>query len=207
MNRLIFNRATLFAIGSSLLLFAACGNSTSSNTDTDNVPDPMQQQQSPHAPHQPTGNPTPPQQTAETEPVSAIPDFTFYQLKSGFSFEKSDIPDGRNTVFILFDPSCGHCQQEAAALAQNYDKLKNVNLLFVSMNDPALMDKFFPSFAKDLEGKDNVKMLYDRNQEFIRRFHIPSMFPANYVYGSDGTLKSHWSGEKGISQVLAAFVE
>ena len=73
------------------------------------------------------------------------------------------------------------------------------------MNDPALMAQFFTTFGKELNGKPNVQMLWDRNQEFIQKFHIPSMFPANYVYGPDGQLKASWEGEKDINEVIAEF--
>ncbi|MFZ4260522.1 peroxiredoxin family protein [Sphingobacterium sp. HJSM2_6] len=146
-------------------------------------------------------------QAPETVKAAAlsIPEFTFFKVKSGISFSKVDIPSGKNTVFVLFDPSCNHCQHEATDLGKNYDKIKNVNVLYVSMNDPALMVSFFQNFGKELDGKSNIEMLYDRNQEFVQRFHIPKMFPANYVYGPDGKLKTYWEGEKNINEVIAAF--
>lgn len=145
-------------------------------------------------------------QTAQA-PASSIPEFTFYKVKSGISYTKADIPSGKNTVFVMFDPGCNHCQNETKALAKNYDKIKNVNIVYVSMNDPALMSQFFTTFGKELEGKENVQMLWDRNQEFIQRFHIPDMFPANYVYAADGSLKGYWEGEKGIDEIIAEFTK
>lgn len=188
------------------LSVAACNN-TESNKD---------QVADPHAGHDHSSQTEastshaqtpPPAQPEEQDPTASIPEFKFYKVKSGFGYEKKDIPSGKNTVFILFDPSCGHCQQETQALAKNYDKIKDINILYISMNDPGLMVNFLPSFGKELDGKPNVEVLYDRNQEFIRKFHIPSMFPANYVYGADGSLKNHWVGEKGIDEILTAFVQ
>ncbi|MVZ64532.1 redoxin domain-containing protein [Sphingobacterium sp. DK4209] len=150
---------------------------------------------------------TAPEQTAVKAPVLSIPDFNFYKVKSGIAFSKADIKPGKNTVFIMFDPSCGHCQHETSALSSNYAKIKDINVYYVSMNDPALMANFFTSFGKELEGKANVEMLYDRNQDFIQKFHIPNQFPANYVYGADGALKTYWEGEKPIEEVIAAFTK
>ncbi|MBE8712166.1 TlpA family protein disulfide reductase [Sphingobacterium hungaricum] len=149
----------------------------------------------------------PPAPVANPEPAASIPEFTFYKVKSGMSFSKADIKSGRNSVFILFDPSCGHCQHEAAGLAKNYSKVKDINIYYVSMNDPALMVKFFPTFAKELEGKDNVELLYDKDQNFIQKFHVPKQFPANYIYGTDGQLKGYWDGEKDINEAIAAFTK
>src|SRR5690606_22376806 len=95
---------------------------------------------------------------AQGSPSATIPAFTFYKVKSGISFTQQDIPKGQQkTVFILFDPSCSHCRSEANALGKNYDLIKNINLFFVSMNDPALMASFLETFAKELVNKPNVQ--------------------------------------------------
>lgn len=150
-------------------------------------------------------NPAPAAPQTSAAAALSIPDFTFYKVKSGIKYTKADIPAGKNTVFVLFDPGCSHCQNEAGGLSKNYEKIKDINVVYVSMNDPALMSQFFTTFGKELDGKENVQMLWDRNQEFIQKFHIPNMFPANYVYGPDGQLKTYWEGEKNINDVIAEF--
>jgi len=153
-----------------------------------------------------------PQSVPQPQPVGGaaafIPAFKFYKVKSGIEFTNADIPKRGNSVFIFFDPTCSHCQQEAKNLALFPDILENVNLYFVSMNEPALMANFLETFGKGLVGRSNVEVLYDRNQEFIRLFHLPKHFPANYVYGPDGRLKNYWEGEqKDIGFVLAEFTK
>ncbi|MFZ4860663.1 peroxiredoxin family protein [Sphingobacterium sp. Mn56C] len=144
---------------------------------------------------------------AQGAPAQTIPAFNFYKVKSGVSFTNADIPKGKKTVFILFDPNCSHCRDEASALGKNYNKIKNVNLYFVSMNDPALMASFLETFGKELVGKPNVEVLYDRNQEFIQKIHVPKQFPANYVYGADNKLQTFWDGDKNINDIVAAYTK
>lgn len=144
---------------------------------------------------------------AQGAPIAQIPAFTFYKVKSGISFTNTDIPKGKKTAFILFDPSCSHCRTEAAALGKNYDRIKEVNIYFVSMNDPALMASFLETFAKELVDKPNVEVLYDRNQEFIQKFHVPTQFPANYVYGKDNKVQTYWEGDKNINEIVAAYTK
>lgn len=147
-------------------------------------------------------------QTVTTAPPSAtIPLFTFYKVKSGVSFTSQDIPKGKKTVFILFDPSCSHCRTEAAGLGKNYDKIKDLNIYFVSMNDPALQATFLETFAKELVGKPNIEVLYDKNQDFVQKFHVPTQFPANYVYSADGKLESHWDGDRNINQIIKDYTK
>lgn len=144
---------------------------------------------------------------AQGEPSAQIPAFTFYKVKSGISFTNADIPKGKKTAFILFDPGCSHCRTEAAALGKNYDRIKNVNIYFVSMNDPALMATFLETFAKELVGKQNVEVLYDRNQEFIQKIHVPKQFPANYVYDKDNKLQTYWDGDKNVNEIIKEYTK
>lgn len=148
--------------------------------------------------------PAPPAKVAEPTPV--IPEFSFYILRSGIRFTKADLAKKGNLVFILFDPTCGHCQHEANEIGKHYEELQTVNLYFVSMNDPALMGTFLEKWAKPLIGKPNVEVLYDRNAEFINKFHIPDQYPATYIYGTDGQLKSYWTGERPTKEIISALV-
>lgn len=144
------------------------------------------------------------QPAASKEPASIIPEFTFHILKSGIRFTKEDLAKTGNRVFILFDPTCGHCQHEANDIGKHYDEVKTANFYFVSMNDPALMASFLDTWAKPLVGKENVEVLYDRSAEFINKFHIPSQYPATYVYGADGQLKEYWNGERNAAEIVKA---
>lgn len=147
------------------------------------------------------------EELSQKAPAQVLPQFKFYKVKSGISFSNEDIPKGKKSAFILFDPNCGHCQIEAGQLSKNYNKLKDVNIYFISMNDPALMANFLETFGKDLVGKPNVEVLYDRNQDFIQKIHVPKQFPANYVYNAEGKLQSHWDGDKNIDFILTEYTK
>lgn len=140
-----------------------------------------------------------------SEPASVLPNFTFYQLRSGIRVTNENVAKDKNTVFILFDPGCSHCQHEASELEKNLDRLKDVNIYYISMNDPALVLGFFDSFAPKLSKSSNVEVLIDKDQTFIKSIHVPTQFPANYVYGANGKLKAHWEGEKNINEAISQF--
>ena len=147
---------------------------------------------------------SPQQPVVKDGPAATIPDFTFFMIKSGIRFTKEDLAKTGNIVFILFDPTCSHCQHEAGLIGQRYDEVKDANFYFVSMNDPALIASFLDTWAKPLVGQENVEVLYDRSAEFINKFHIPSQYPATYVYGSNGELKEYWNGEQAADKIVAA---
>jgi hypothetical protein len=182
---------TTAAILMGALAFNACTSSPSN-----------QAQQQASAPVDAHGQAPVNQEPMVAEPVDYIPDFTFYILKNGIKFQKSDLKLKGNQVFILFDPKCHHCQFEAQMIGKNIEQLKDIQLYFISMNDPGLMATFLPTFAKTLVDHPQVEVLYDRNQEFINKFHVPSQFPATYVYGTDGQLKVYWEGEQPEDRLL-----
>ncbi len=148
-----------------------------------------------------THTPTPP---AANEPAATLPEFNFYRLNNGMRFDRSDLSYKGNIVLVFFDPTCGQCQDEARDMANHYDRIQGASLYFVSMNDPALVDAFLPTYAAALAGKENVIALYDRDRHFINRIHMPTQYPSTYVYGPDGRLKTYWNGYKDIEQILDA---
>lgn len=197
-----------------VLGISSCSNSANTNTNTaTQVANSNEQNHADHdhSNHNHTDEGTEQQKKIEElsqkSPAQVLPAFKFYKVKSGISFTNEDIPKGKKNAFILFDPSCGHCQTEAGQLAKNYAKIKNINLYFVSMNDPALMANFLETFGKELVGKPNVEVLYDRNQDFIQKIHVPKQFPANYVYTAEGKLQSHWDGDKAIDYILTEYTK
>lgn len=189
-------RTLLFA---PLFLIFACGSSTTENRQASNSAQPAAttatSSQAPTAPVEGSG------------PANSIPEFTFYILKSGIGFEKANLLEGKRQVFILFDPSCSFCQHEAAYIGNNFDKFSDINFYFISMNDPGLMSTFFDRFAANLNDQPNVFMLYDRNVHFINRFHMPSQFPATYIYDENGLLKDYWNGIKTEEELVAAILK
>ena len=196
---------------SAIITLSSCSNTSNNNSNTTETVESHEGHD--HSTHEHNHDAEVSSETQQAEelaqkaPALQLPSFKFYKVKSGISFTNEDIVKGRKSVFILFDPSCGHCQSEAGFLAKNYEKIKNINLYFVSMNDPALMSNFLETFGKELVGKENVEVLYDRNQEFIQKIHIPSQFPANYVYTAEGKLQSSWEGDKDIDYIIKEYTK
>lgn len=199
---MIAHTPTLIATICGLLVF---GSAISCNDRAQSANANNANEQRETAAHSAPANQAPAPPVGAKEPAAAIPDFGFFILRSGIRFTKQDLAKKGNIVFILFDPTCGHCQHEANDIGKHYDELKDINFYFVSMNDPGLMSTFLETWAKPLVGKANVELLYDRNADFINKFHIPSQYPATYVYGADGQLKTYWNGERPTKEIIAAF--
>lgn len=188
-----------------LILLLSCGQDKASNQQDANTGQPAAQQTESAAAHSghSSGGAT---MSAQGDPSSSIPEFNFYILKSGIRMGKSDLKQGNKHVFVFFDPGCSYCQHEARDVGQHIDKFQNTSFYFISMNDPALMSTFFDTYAKELNDKPNVHMLYDRDMEFINKFHVPSQYPATYIYGSNGLLLTYWNGVKSTNDLVNAIL-
>ncbi|WP_286843717.1 MULTISPECIES: TlpA family protein disulfide reductase [Sphingobacterium] len=187
-------------------ILSSCNNNKTKSDQTANTTQEASAESHDHAGHDHADHD--PSQAApkqSSDPAAILPNFTFYQLRSGIRVTQENFAKDKNTVFILFDPGCSHCQHEATELEKNIDRIKDVNIYYISMNDPALVLGFFDTFAPKLSKASNVEVLIDKDQTFIQTIHVPSQFPANYVYGADGKLKAHWEGEKNINEAISQF--
>ncbi len=191
----LFCSASLFMLG-----ISACqGNSAQQEQATT----PKESAASNPAPNSGTSG-SPVTASATQGPAESLPMFTFFNPKNGFAFKQSDFPKDGKRVFILFDPGCGHCQTETTAIGKNIEKFNDATFCFVSLQEPSLIMEFANSYGKALLNRDNVRFLFDRNMEFINRFHVPKELPAVYIYDAKGKLQTSWEGERSIDDLLKA---
>lgn len=131
----------------------------------------------------------------------SVPEFTFYTIKGNQAVSRTSLALKGNIVFIFFDPGCSHCRTDISAIGANFDKFKNAHFYLISQQDAALVNEFMNTFGKKIQNKPNVKVLLDKNYEFLQKFN-PSQYPAMYVYGQDRKLKSFHDGARPISQII-----
>ncbi|WP_423149150.1 TlpA family protein disulfide reductase [Rubrolithibacter danxiaensis] len=137
------------------------------------------------------------------QPSGTIPDFTFYKLDNTPFTKKQLKNNGKKIMFIFFDITCSHCQEEITDIGKHYQSFKNVEFYMVSMDEVPGIRKFMGSYGKALNGKSNVTVLRDANREFIPRFQ-PDRYPALFLYTSQGKLIKFFSGEKSAASILKA---
>jgi peroxiredoxin len=105
-----------------------------------------------------------------------------------------------NTILILFQPDCDHCQREAKAIRENLNAFKNYNLYFISADQLAAVKKFGEDY--DLMGHTNVYFALTTVDNVIKNFGpIPS--PSVYIY-ADQKLVQKFNGEVTIDRILQA---
>ncbi len=105
-----------------------------------------------------------------------------------------------NTILILFQPDCDHCQREAKEIRENLDAFKNYSLYFISADQMDAVKKFGEDY--DLMGHANVYFALTTVDDVIKNFGgIPA--PSVYIY-ADQKLVQKFNGEVTIDRILQA---
>ncbi|PZP44402.1 MAG: hypothetical protein DI598_14565, partial [Pseudopedobacter saltans] len=120
-----------------------------------------------------------------------IPSFNILQTDSSW-FRTQDLPKGQPTVFIYFNPDCGHCQETAKKIGEEMNSFKQVTFVWATYLSPMEEIEAFKKEYK-LSGYPNVHFgkdpqyfipayfrveqtpfvaLYDGNQQFVKAWPI-----------------------------------
>lgn len=106
---------------------------------------------------------------------------------------------GKN-VFIMFQPDCSHCQEEAVHIEQRLSEFKDYTLYFISSTSMDQITAFAKSF--NLADRDNVKFART-SAEGVLTYYGPIQTPSIYIY-SGGKLRQKFNGQTEIETILAA---
>lgn len=135
-------------------------------------------------------------------PAQQMPDFKFQKL-DGKTFTKTQLNNGKNTLIFFFDATCEHCQRTARTFNVNTEKLKDINVLMISMDVPKGIKTFLEIYAPALAKMQNVTVLQDDTNQFIYSFH-PKKYPSIYVYNASGHLILYHDSDKDLDEVFNA---
>ncbi len=140
---------------------------------------------------------------AQTEnTLKSIPEFSFVKMQSDGVFSSKDIKKGKQTIIVLFSPTCIHCQLALNHLNNNYDEhLKNTQILLVSEYKADEVLPFLKSNAPKFVDNKNVELLFDSNYEFGPIFQ-PTSIPTCYLFDKDKNLISRKKGSVEVNQLF-----
>jgi thiol-disulfide isomerase/thioredoxin len=128
-----------------------------------------------------------------------IPPFTIL-LTDSTTFTKKDLPKKKYIVITYFNPECGHCQDEAKALAKHMDKFKNVFFVMAAYKELELIREFSENFG--LDAFPNLKIGRD-TQYFLPVFYDVKSTPFTAVYDKKGKFLKAFENGYTISSLQA----
>jgi len=130
--------------------------------------------------------PPSPAQTLPPSPAQTLPAFNFV-LPDGRAFTNKDLPQGKPVFFVLFDPTCPHCQRAVRSIDEQSGAFSKATVCLVSMDTWDKINLFVADYAPHLKGMGNVRVMRDPQYLFIGRFK-PRKFPAMELFAADGRL-------------------
>jgi AhpC/TSA family len=132
--------------------------------------------------------------------AQVMPDFTFYRA-DGHAFGRKDVAAGKPVLFVLFDPTCPHCQRAVRHIGEQYAAFSKAEICLVSMEGWAAINGFVAAYGGALKGRPNVVVLRDVAGEFIGRFK-PMKFPAMMLFSRDGRLVDYEDNENAVFRLV-----
>jgi hypothetical protein len=105
-----------------------------------------------------------------------------------------------NTVLVLFNADCDHCQREAKEIREHINSFKNYSLYFISADPLPALEKFGNDF--DLLGQPNIYFGSTSVESVLKSFG-PIPTPSIYIYLDQRFVKK-FNGEVQIEKILQA---
>ncbi|WP_312355367.1 thioredoxin fold domain-containing protein [Empedobacter sp.] len=140
---------------------------------------------------------------AQTEnTLKSIPEFSFVKMQSEGIFSSKDIKKGKQTLIVLYSPTCIHCQLALNHFSNNYEEhLKNTQIILVSEYEAKDAIPFLKEHASNFVNNKNVELLYDSNYEFGPTFQ-PTSIPTFYLFDKDQNLVTIKKGSVEANQIF-----
>jgi peroxiredoxin len=130
--------------------------------------------------------------------IENIPAFEITRL-NGTIMTRKDIKPDVPAVFLWFDPTCDHCQEEISDLVKHNQSLRKVQLIMVAETQ---LDSLIP-FAHHY-GVDTIAhfTMASDSQGLWKKAFKPNSPPVNFIYSKKGILLERVVGECTASLLL-----
>lgn len=140
-------------------------------------------------------------QNFEPEYPKTIPTFQFAKIKGDGIFDSKEIKKNKQTLIGFVSPECIHCVLSIQHLYNNYKKLENINLIFVTEYEKEVFTNKVKTIAPDFFNNNQIQILQDTEGEFIEKFK-PLTLPTFYLFDKKGNLETVKRGSIEINQIF-----
>jgi peroxiredoxin len=132
------------------------------------------------------------------EHIKTIPEFS-YKTTAGKTFTEKDLKENIPTVFLYFNSECEHCQSEATQIQENIEKFTDIQLVFISFEEPEKIIDFAKKYK--IDHYDTVTFLCDKQVSFATTFDVKSI-PTVVIYDKNKKLLEKIKGEIKVDNIL-----
>lgn len=132
-----------------------------------------------------------------------MPPLNFLHMKGKHAgndiYTTKNLPADKNTLVMMYNPTCGHCQEETILFKNNKDVFKKTEILLVA--DTAMKEyiDFFHTTTKVFDNPE-LKMMID-NCEFIKKTFKYQSLPQLNIYDKNRKLIKIFYGDTPIDSL------
>lgn len=129
----------------------------------------------------------------------SLPPIQILLSDSSTMYTKAQLPSNKQTLFIVFNPDCSHCQHETEEMVAHKDELKDVQIVMITMQPLWMMKDFISKYG--LADFSNVVVGKDIYYILPGFFDIHNL-PYLAMYNKKGNLIGGFEGSLPIEKVV-----
>ena len=133
-------------------------------------------------------------------PAKIVPSFTFKKLDKS-TFSNNNLEPGNFLFFIFFDIECDHCHRSISYINHHYKEFKKTAIYLITLDSADKIKPFINKYGIGLQGKKNVAILQDTNNEFIQKFG-PRKYPSLFLYSEKKELMLYEDNEQNLFRFI-----
>lgn len=129
-----------------------------------------------------------------------LPAFKILLMDSVTYLNTRDIPAGKPTIILFFNPHCPYCRADTKEMIDNINTINNFNLYFISNFPFASIKQYYKGFS--LNRYSNITVCQDPTS-FFGSYYGAKAVPFIAVYDKNKNLKVALMGRIKINDILA----
>ena len=112
---------------------------------------------------------------------------------------EQDFDNGYNYMVMLFNPTCGHCQEMTKVMEKNLTVFNKTNLIFIAT---PMMRQYLPDFVTSLHTSDYPSFHIGMDSSgFVDNLFLYTMLPQINIYDADRKLVKIFTGDVSIDSL------
>lgn len=130
----------------------------------------------------------------------SLPPFKM-MLTNNKVFSAADLPKGKPTILIYFDPECEHCQKLMAELFKKIDQFRKTQIVMVTYKPVSEVIPF--EKLHNTKKYNNIVVGTEGLAFYLRNYYGITTLPFTAVYDKNGNLSHSYVKDTSVDDLIA----
>ena len=140
-------------------------------------------------------------QSSAAEVPANIPEFQLVKIKGEGIFDSKNITKNKKTLVGYVSPECIHCLLSLELLNNNFNYLKDINIILITEYDKEQFDAKVKPIAPLFFESKNVEILRDSEYEMPEKLKLTTL-PTYFLFDKKGDIETMKRGSIEIVQIF-----